>query len=95
MTESKVGLEVDMSKSKSKFKLSAKERKKIDKQRRKELKFVGSHILLHVTAGIPGEWEPTEKEMKEIGNLFADAMNPRFRCAVVTKPGVKVRIVRW
>ena len=55
---------------------------------------VQSKRLLHVTAGISGEWEPTPSEIAELTLMFQNADDSLNDNVVVTRHGVNVSVVK-
>ena len=53
-----------------------------------------SGAILHVTAGIDGEWEPAESELDALSNLFIQADEDPVGAVVVTRTGVSPNEVR-
>lgn len=54
---------------------------------------VQSKRILHVTAGISGEWEPSQSEIDELTNMFQKADDSIEDSVVVTRNGVNVSII--
>ncbi len=49
--------------------------------------------ILHVQAGIPDVWEPTDEEMDFICKLFLTAMEDDSGGVVVTREGITVDVI--
>lgn len=52
--------------------------------------------ILHITAGIPGEWEPTDAELSTLHNIFTEALrdpDSEGIPVVATRSGVNVNFV--
>lgn len=53
-----------------------------------------TRAILHITAGVQGEWEPTEAELGELVKLFNSALDTGEDVAVVaTRLGVNATVV--
>jgi hypothetical protein len=44
--------------------------------------------ILHITVGIPGEWEPTREELAEVERMFTTALEDPVGAVVATRTGI-------
>lgn len=58
-----------------------------------ELEKEKARSILHVTVGIPGQWEPTAEELEDIKNLFESTLDDPKGTVVATRTGIDARVL--
>jgi hypothetical protein len=49
--------------------------------------------ILHVTVGIPGQWEPTDEELEAVTAIFKDALDDPKGAVVATRTGIESHVL--
>lgn len=54
---------------------------------------IKARSILHVTVGIPGQWEPTDEELEAVTAIFKDALDDPKGAVVATRTGIESHVL--